>query len=327
MPKTNPKVVVIGGGTGSFTLLSEFKHWTNNLTAIVNMADDGGSSGELRDEFGVLPPGDIRQCLVALSNYPQAREMFSYRFGGKGKLKGHPVGNIILSALELQTGSFEQAVRIVANFMHITGQVLPVSLEKHSLVMRDGKRLIKGEHKISQHRIKHQDASLTLQPEAKLNPAAKRAIKAADMVVIAPGNLYSSLLPALSVKGMAKSLNSTKALIVLVANLVNKPNQTMDWHVADYLNKIEAYAGKAIDVVLYNTELPDRQLLNRYAQDGEFPLKIDPKGFKDINARLIGANLVADEIFSQDPNDQAIRRTLIRHDAKAVRTILESLLK
>ncbi len=322
-----PKVIVIGGGTGSFTLLSEFKHWTDQLTAIVNMADDGGSSGNLRDELGVLPPGDIRQCLVALSNYPQARQLFNYRFGGQGKLKGHPVGNIVLSALELQTGSFNQAVSIMADFMHITGKVVPVSLEKHTLVMQDGDKIIRGEHKIAKHRIKHPEATIWLDPTAIINPAAKKAITKADMVVIAPGNLYGSLLPALSVKGMINSLRKTKAKVVLVINLVNKPNQTLNWHVLDYLQKIEQYTGPVVDTVIYNSELPDDTLLARYAEDNELPVLIDESRLKYRDVSFIGANLVADEIFRQDPNDTSIQRTLIRHDAKALRTILEGLIK
>ncbi len=143
-----PKLVVIGGGSGSFTILQELKHWAaNNISAVVNMSDDGGSSGELTDELGVLPPGDIRQCLVALSNYPRSRDLFSYRFN-EGKLDGHPVGNIILSALELQYGSFTKAVKIVAEFLQISGQVIPVSTRKHQLCMLDGKQIIKGESKL-----------------------------------------------------------------------------------------------------------------------------------------------------------------------------------
>ncbi len=321
-----PKLVVIGGGTGSFTLLSEFKRWTDQLTAIVNMADDGGSSGELRDELGVLPPGDIRQCLVALSNYPKARDMFSYRFGGQGKLKGHSVGNIVLSALELQTGSFNEAVAILADFMHITGRVVPVSLEKHTLIMQDGDKIIRGEQKIAGHTIKQPDARVWLEPGAVINPTAKKAIIQADMVVIAPGNLYGSLLPALSVNGMLKSLKKTKAKVVMVTNLVNKPNQTYNWHVLDYLKKIEQYIGPVVDTVIYNSKLPDKNLLARYAEDNELPVLIDEARLQHQGVRFIGANLVADKIFAQDPNDTAIKRTLIRHDAKALRTILEDLL-
>ncbi len=323
---SQPRVVLIGGGTGSFTLLHELKHWTKNISAIVNMCDDGGSTGVLRDELGVLPPGDIRQCLVALSNRPDARDLFNYRFSN-GSFKGHTVGNIILSALELKTGSFAEAVKTVAEFMHITGEVIPVSLEKHTLEMKDGNKTIKGEYKISLHKIINRDSKVYLSPEAKLNPMAIRAIAEADLVVIAPGNLYCSLLPSLSVEGITKALKNTKAKVVMVANLINKPAQTKDWHVADYLNELNRYIGQdTIDLVLYNTKLPGKELLKKYAEDGELPLRIDPEGFKTINIDCIGAPLVANNTFKQDPADKTIKRTLIRHDAKEVVNQLKKLI-
>lgn len=318
MPVTNPKIVLIGGGTGSFTLLQALKNWTINITAIVNMCDDGGSSGELRDELGVLPPGDIRQCLVALSNQLETRDLFSYRFGD-GKFNGHPVGNIILSALELQLGSFSQAVKVVADFLQITGQVLPVSNDNHTLVMEDGSVVIKGENQITTHQIRHQDAKVYLNPLATLNPEAKQAIKLADMVVIAPGNVYGSLLPALSVIGMSEALASSKAKIVMVTNLINKPNQTYGWHVIDYVNKVEEYIGKGvIDVVLYNTKHPSKYLLTKYAEENELPVEAKPGEFTNLNLSAVGASLIAAQVYKQDPRDKRLLRTLIRHDAKAV---------
>lgn len=323
---SKPKLVVIGGGTGSFTLLGQLKLWTPNITAIVNMSDDGGSTGELRDELGVLPPGDIRQCLVALSNRPETRDLFSYRFG-KGKLANHAVGNIVLSALELQTGSFTEAVRIVSDFLQITGKVVPVTEVKHHLVMQDGDQLIEGEFAISKHRIKNRDAKVYLKPQARINQEAKGAIAGADMVIIAPGNLYGSLLPALIVEGMSEALKATKAKVVMVANLVNKPEQTFGWHVVDYVSRIEHSIGEGvIDCVLFNKKLPSDELLERYTQEKEYPVKIAPKRFNEIRASAIGSDLVSSELFTQDPNDKLIKRTLIRHDPLAVRQKLEEIL-
>lgn len=320
------KLVVIGGGSGSFTLLQELKHWTPNISAVVNMSDDGGSSGELRDELGVLPPGDIRQCLVALNNHPETRDLFSYRFG-EGKLDGHPVGNIILSALELQYGSFTKAVKIVAEFLQITGQVIPVSDQKHHLCMVDGKQTIQGESNVTNHLLKHKNAKIYLEPKVSINPEATKAIMSADLVIIAPGNLYGSLLPALAVDGMKQALKQTSATVVMVANLVNKPNQTIDWHVADYVVQMERYIGKdTIDVVLYNNKTPAKELLKQYAQDQEFPLSVDRAKFQSISAKAIGSSLVSKLPFKQDPNDKAMKRTLIRHNAKAVIRELQKLL-
>ncbi|MGH7234126.1 MAG: gluconeogenesis factor YvcK family protein [Candidatus Saccharimonadales bacterium] len=315
---SKPKVVLIGGGTGSFTLLGQLKKWTPNITAIVNMSDDGGSSGILRDELGVLPPGDIRQCLVALSNHPETRELFSYRFAN-GKLASHAVGNIILSALELQTGSFTKAIQIVSDFMQITGKVVPVTEDKHVLLLQDGKETIEGEFIIIKHHVKNRDAKISLKPDALLNKEAANAIRNADMIVIAPGNLYGSILPTLCVKGMAAALKKTDAVIVMVANLVNKPAQTLNWHVVDYVHEIENYIGKStIDYVLYNNKLPSKQLLLKYAEDKEFPVGITKPRFSEVKTKVIGAPLVARKIHSHDPADKLIRRTLIRHDAPEV---------
>lgn len=323
---TQPKIALIGGGTGSYTLLRELKYWTPNISAIVNMSDDGGSSGELRDELGVLPPGDVRQCLVALSNHEATRELFSYRFGEGGKLGGHPVGNIILSALELKYNSFTKAVEIVAEFLQITGQVIPVTTIKNTLVLTDGKKIIKGEHKIIKHKILNRNAKLELLPNANMNPKAYKAIVQADLVVIAPGNLYGSLLPAMLVKGMPKALAETKAKVVMVANLINKPEQTYGWHVADYVQEIERYIGEGrIDLVLYNNKLPTKNLLSHYAQANELPVQINPEKFKTIKTKTLGASLISRKRYKQDPNDKVIQRTLIRHDANKVAKILTSL--
>ena len=321
-----PQIVLLGGGTGSFTLLQELKNWTTNITAIVNMSDDGGSTGMLRDELGVLPPGDLRQCLVALSNHPETRDLFSYRFA-KGKLSSHAVGNIMLSALELQTGSIIKAIRIASEFLKITGKVVPVTSEKHTLVLNDGNVIVRTERKIKTHKIKNRDALISLEPKAMLNPDAASAIKRADMVVLAPGDLYSSLLPMLAVEGMPKALNDTGAMVVMVANLVNKPLHTLNWHIADYWREMERYIGPGtIDFVLYNTKPPSKELLDKYAGDQEFPPRSDAEGFAGISARLVGAPLVATKPFRQDPADTLIQRTLIRHDALAVKQQLENIL-
>ena len=321
-----PKIVLLGGGTGSFTLLQELKQWTANITAVVNMSDDGGSTGMLRDELGVLPPGDLRQCLVALSNHPETRDLFSYRFN-KGKLSSHAVGNIMLSALELQTGSIIKAIRIASEFLKITGKVVPVTSEKHTLVLEDGHTMVRGEHKIKTHTIKSRDALIHLEPAAKLNPDAANAIRHADMVILAPGDLYSSLLPMLAVEGMDRALKETAAIVVMVANLVNKPKHTLNWHVADYLHAMERYIGSGtIDFILYNTEPPTKELLDKYAGDKEYPPRIDAKGFAGISAQIIGAPLVATQPFRQDPADTLIQRTLIRHDALSVKKQLETIL-
>ncbi len=316
---SSPHIAVIGGGTGSFTLLKKLKNYTPYISAIVNMSDDGGSTGRLRDEHGVLPPGDIRQCLVALACDPRVRDLFDFRFN-KGELAGHSAGNIILTALELKyKGDFAQAVSTASSILNITGEVIPVTTQKHDLVMSDEDKVIVGEDKINKHKIKSESPRVYHAPVATINAAAKEAVLTADLVVIAPGNLYASLLPALSVDGMAEALASTNAKKVMVTNLVNKPGQTSNWHAVDYLNEIESYVGKdVLDYLLYNTSLPSEELIKKYAADGEYPVNVDDDKFKNTKAECIGTNLLASDIYEQDSADKAIRRTLIRHDGDKV---------
>lgn len=308
------RIVVLGGGTGSFVVLSALKTLTPKITAVVNMCDDGGSTGVLRDELGVLPPGDARQCLVALSERPEVRDLFNYRFD-TGSLAGHSLGNMILSGLELQHGSFEKAIEVAANILRIRGKVVPAALGSHQLVMRDGGIEVVGQHAIDMRTITSRDATVRLEPLSTINPGAAQAIEHADLVVISPGSLYTSLLPIFSVDGVATAFGRTKAQVIMIANLVNKPTHTVDWHVVDYVTKIEEYIGAGvIDAVLYNTEPISDDLLLRYAEEGEFPVVRTSARFSEITAKPIGANLVSPTLAEQDQADVAIRRTLIRHD-------------
>lgn len=328
----SPEIAVIGGGTGSFTLLQFLKEITPNITAIVNMSDDGGSTGILRDELGVLPPGDVRQCLVALSNAPEMRDIFTYRFPARADkqqpgLGNHTLGNLILSGLELKHGSFQQALEVASRILNITGRVLPASFDNHTLVMHDGEEQIRGEKRVSEHTIVTPDATLTLDPNADANPEAVVAIKRADQIVIAPGNLYGSLLPVFAVKGIADAVQESRAQKVMIANLVTRPGQTDGWHVADYVKQFERYLGQdTIDAVLYNNEPPAPELLERYAADGELPVGTDPDRFSEVRAEAVGCKLIADSVGKQDPNDTLIQRTLIRHDGQLVAQALQKLL-
>lgn len=311
-------VVLFGGGTGSFTLLQSLKEYTTELAAIINMCDDGGSTGILRDELGVLPPGDVRQCLVALSDNPEVRNLFNYRFS-EGRLSGQSLGNIILSGLELQYGSFAKAIEVAGRLLHITGTVIPATLDNHQLVLHDGDVTVHGETAVAEYAFCNRDAAIELLPCARINPAARAAIADAGVIIIAPGNIYRSILPVLAVDGMAASLSKTKAKVVYVANLVNRPEHTKDWHVVDYVEQIERYIGKGrVDAILYNTAPIAKALLERYADEGELPVLTDSSRFKEIQATAIGDRLVAAEISKQDPADTLLQRTLIRHDARAV---------
>lgn len=315
-------IVVIGGGTGSFTLLSGLKNYTHNITALVNMVDDGGSTGQLRDELGVLPAGDVRQCLVALSTSPKVRDLFNYRFD-EGSMKGHAFGNLFMAALEKMTGNFTEAVKVAGEVLNIRGRVEPITFDNITLVTRlaDG-TVVRGQHEAESLIIPVGERPwLDLEPTARINPQARQAILSADLVVIAPGLLYGSLAPALLVSGVTRALAETKAKKVYVCNLVNKPGQTDEFTVADYASEIERFAGVKLDHVLYNNHRPSQELIDRYAKDGEMLVEWNKEELKKEHFYASGKRLIADEVWentnaASDP--LAAQRSLIRHDADRV---------
>lgn len=315
-------IVVIGGGTGSFTLLSGLKNYTHNITALVNMVDDGGSTGQLRDELGVLPAGDVRQCLVALSTSPKVRDLFNYRFD-EGSMKGHAFGNLFMAALEKMTGNFTEAVKVAGEVLNIRGRVEPITFDNITLVTRlsDG-TVVRGQHEAESLIIPVGERPwLDLEPTARINPQARQAILSADLVVIAPGLLYGSLAPALLVSGVTRALAETKAKKVYVCNLVNKPGQTDEFTVADYASEIERFAGVKLDHVLYNNHRPSQELIDRYAKDGELLVEWNKEELKKKHFYASGKRLIADEVWentnaASDP--LAAQRSLIRHDADRV---------
>ncbi len=320
----NPKIVVIGGGTGSFTLLSALKDYSDELTALVNMADDGGSTGVLRDELGVLPPGDVRQCLVALSTAPEElRELFNYRFP-EGTFSGHSFGNLFLSAVERMTSNFNEAIRMAGDVLRIQGRVLPITLEKCNLVLHSDEGDLVGEYKIANIRLDpHNRPNLSLTPHAVITPEARHAILQADLVVIAPGNLYASLAPALIVEGVGQALAETAAKIAFVCNLVNKPNQTREYAVHEYAEEIERFAGNnCLDYVLYNNDEPDSEQMQKYALDDEFPVIIDVTALQDAQYQPIAGAFLSHHDHVRNQNDSFIERSLIRHDAPAIAAAL-----
>ncbi len=319
-----PRVVVIGGGTGSFSVLSGLKEQPILLTALVNMADDGGSSGQLRDDFGVLPPGDVRKCLVALSDAPQElRELFNYRYED-GPLAGHSFGNLFLSTVERMTHDFNESVRIAGKVLRSKGNVVPITLDNSrlSIAWDNHKIVVHGEGKIDVMEFGHglKNPELFLEPAAHINPAATEAIARADVVVIAPGDIYTSLGALLVVDGVAEALQETKATVVYVCNLVVKPGQTTDFSVADHAAEIERFAGgPVLDTVLYNDARPPKTLLDKYAQVGELMVPVRQSELAQAHYRAFGRKLIASEAAASQKGDLlAASRSFIRHDSKAL---------
>jgi uncharacterized cofD-like protein len=323
-PSRHPKIVVIGGGTGSFVVLSGLKHYTPNITAIVSMSDDGGSTGILRDELGVLPPGDVRQCLVALSDSGQLmRDLFNYRFE-EGTLGGHSFGNLFLTALEKTMGSFGQAVKTASEVLKITGRVVPVTLTDNKLVLtHPGGHTTVGQYAVETAQFEANHPELSLDPPAILNPEAKIAIAEADVVVIAPGNLYASLAPALIVQGMGEALRRTEARLVYICNLVTKPGQTDGFKVHDYAAEIERFiGGPVLDFVIYNRRKPTPELLKKYARDGEYAVGIDRAALRAAHYDSLDSPLISDTMPILTPAEQNIPRTFIRHDSDKIARLI-----
>lgn len=326
----NPKrknIVVIGGGTGTFTVLSGLKHYPVDLTAIVTMADDGGSTGRLRDEYGVLPPGDLRQCLVALSEADTVmRKLFNHRYE-KGDLRGHNFGNIFISTLEQVTGNFDQALDVAGKILNIRGRVMPVTFDKIALhaELKNGK-ILNGESAFMEYQLvsKYGIKKIYLNPEGSANPKALEAINEADLIVVGPGKLFTSILPNFLVKGVSRALTRSKAKKVFIANLMSQQGHTDNFSVTDYVKILEDYiGGKVFDTILYNTKNPPQSLVRRYADEGE-PVVCTVQ-CKKSGYEIIGKDLLADGIAKTAKKD-LLRRTLIRHDPDKLAKILMQLL-
>lgn len=315
--KKNPKIVTIGGGTGNYVSLMGLKRYPLKLTAIVSMADSGGSSGKLRDELGVLPPGDIRLCLVALSESSRLlRDMFNYRFE-KGGLKGHSFGNIFLSTLEKKTGSMKKAISEVGKILRISGRVVPVTFTKSNLCvdLADGKTIIGETHidVLEQNAKRAKIVKAYLSPKAKVNEDAKNAILEADYILIGPGDLYTSIIPNLLVTGIAAAIKKSKAKKIYALNLMTKYGQTTNFKASNHVKALEEYLGKnVLDFVLVNKKLPKKQVLSWYEEYHEHPVE-DDLGHS-LNYKIIRKDLIKDVVITKNPNDD-LRRSIIRHDS------------
>ncbi len=304
------KIVVIGGGTGNFAVLHGLKHYDVELSAVVSMADDGGSTGILRDELGVLPPGDVRQCLVALSNSSDLmRSLMNYRFENGG-LGGHSFGNLFLSALEKVTGSFERAVEEMGRILFIQGKVIPVTTHQVRLKMLLNNRvLLEGEKEVYlSQEIDQGYTSVYLEPFSKANPHAIAEIMEADLLVMGPGGLHTSLIPNLLVEGISEALRSSPAKKAFVVNLMNRKGQTTGFKVSHYLNEISRFIGEDVfDHILVNSQTPPQELIDVYADEGDL-VENDLDEKRVVYVPLLGE---PKEALKKD----LMKRSLIRHDS------------
>jgi uncharacterized cofD-like protein len=281
-------IVTVGGGTGSFNVLSALKGHPVNLTAIISMSDDGGSTGLLRDQYGVLPPGDVRRALVALSESSEVmRDLFNYRFD-EGGLHGHSFGNLFIAALEKVTGNFSSALQEASKILNIEGEVAPVTLDNVRLCaqLKNGK-IVRGEANIDVPRGRECSPieKIWLEPEARINPSLKRILHAADVIVIGPGDLYTSIIPNLLVKGVKEEIKKSKAKKVFICNLMTKRGETDNFTAYDFLRTMDKYLGKnVLDFAIFNNKRPPERLLKKYRKEGaEF---VDPSGLPPASGKL-----------------------------------------
>ncbi len=325
-------VVTIGGGTGSFVLLSGLKKYPVRLSAIVSMADDGGSTGVLRDELGVLPPGDIRQCLVALSDSSEKmRELMNYRFE-KGGLRGHSFGNLLLSALEKINGNFLKGLEDAGRLLNVKGEIIPVANSGVNLYMelKNG-TILKGEHQINLNFEieKRGIKKIYLIPKANANKNAIQCIKEADMIVIGPGNFYCSILPNFFVGGISETICKSKAIVVFNCNLVNKRGHTEKFTLDDYVDVMNKYLGKQrINFVTFNSLKPPEKLVKRYQKKKEFLIPFLKEARSKRSYKIILTSLLNTEQLKFSKADLLLEeRSFIRHDPDKLAKVLMFLLE
>lgn len=306
-----PRLVAIGGGTGLSTLLHGLKEYTGNISAIVTVADDGGSSGRLREELDVLPPGDIRNCLVALADTePLMEKLFQFRFNDGKDLKGHNFGNLFISAMCKVTGDFEQAVKASSKVLAIRGNVIPATLSKVVLKARykDGTEIV-GESKIPEKRspiekmeIKPHDCRPTVE--------ALQAIKKADAVILGPGSLYTSVMPNLLIPGMCDAINSSKAIKIYVCNVMTQPGETDAYTATEHLRTILTHTTlKKVDYCIVNIGKIPKALLEKYKNENAYPVGVDKKQLETLDCQVIEGDVIN-------------TRDYVRHDPRKLARII-----
>lgn len=299
-----PKIVAIGGGTGLSTLLTGLKEYTSNITAIVTVADDGGSSGRIRKQFDILPPGDIRNCLVALADASSMmRDLFQFRFEDGSELAGHSFGNLFITVMTRITGDFEKGVRETSKVLALRGQVIPSTLAKVTLCARhlDGS-VTEGENQIPKTQKKI--SRVYLKPEsADTTPEAVKAILGADIIVLGPGSLYTSILPNLLISGIKDSLIASRAIKVYVCNVMTQPGETDGFTASDHISTLINHSDpRVLNYCIVNTGRLQAEILERYGQEKAYQVVNDRRKIESMGYRVIEDDTISmDNFIRHDP--------------------------
>ena len=292
-----PKIVVIGGGTGLSTMLRGLKYYTTNITAIVTVGDNGGGSGDLREDLGMLPPGDIRNCILALADTePTMEELLQYRFTD-GRLKNQSFGNLFLAAMVGISDNFEDAVQKMSSVLAVTGKVLPVTLEDMQLEAQlENGNIVYGESEIPEEAIKQKSKikKLMINPkDAQPLDEALKAIAEADAIVMGPGSLYTSIVSNLLVKKISSAVRKSDAIKIYVSNIMTQPGETDNFTVSDHLKILRKYGGKEIvDLVIANNGIVPEEVMERYMKEGSIEVKLDKDEIRELGIDYVEDNLV-----------------------------------
>ena len=310
-----PKIVVIGGGTGLSTMLRGLKLYTNNITAIVTVGDDGGGSGKLRADLGMLPPGDIRNCILALADTePIMEDLLQYRFT-EGTLKGQSFGNLFLAAMDGISDNFEAAVQKMSSVLAVTGKVLPVTLDDMKLIAElENGNIVEGESIIPDEVIKQKSKikNLKIEPEkAKPLLDALMAISEADAIVMGPGSLYTSIIPNLLVEDIAECINKSDAIKIYISNVMTQPGETDDFTVSDHIKTLMKYSGKnSVEYVIANNGTIPKDIEERYLSEGSKLVELDYDNIKDLGVKVVETDLVK------------ITKGYVKHDSEYLAQVL-----
>lgn len=310
-----PKIVVIGGGTGLSTMLRGLKYYTSNITAIVTVADDGGGSGDLREDLGMLPPGDIRNCILALADTePLMEELLQYRFPD-GRLKNQSFGNLFLAAMDGVSENFEEAVQKMSSVLAVTGKVVPVTLEDMKLVARlENGSVVEGESQIPEEAIKQNSRikQLMIEPkDAKPLKDALKAIEEADAIVLGPGSLYTSVIPNLLVKDISDYIRKSDAIKIYISNIMTQPGETHGFKASDHIKVLKKYGGRGIvNYVIANRGDIPVDVKEKYLKDGSQLVDLDSKELKSLGVEVIEASLAK------------IEKGYVKHDSEYLAEVL-----
>ncbi len=317
------KIVTIGGGTGQFNLLCALRDIEGiSVSAVVSMVDSGGSTGRLRDELGILPPGDILKCVLALSrNRESARKILQKRFNGSGRLSGHSVGNLLLTILSQYAGNFPEGVKALGEVLDINGAVLPVTIDKATLVaeLTDGSFLY-GETAIDvprgdqREKIKNTFLVPHHSDQVRVYPPVVEAVRSADLIIIGPGDLFTSIIPNLLVPGVKEAVKKSRAELLFAVNIMTKFGETDHYKIKDFIAKAEEFIGQKVDKALANSAKPPREILDKYKEQKSRFVEMD-----------MGSRWGSREIIGRDLLD--ISGGIIRHDSKKLAQAIKQIIK